>query len=258
MNTKLHLTLLQFDITWEAVSNNLNRIDEILQERKHSTDLLVLPEMFATGFLEDPSRVSWDDQQVVLDWMKQRAAGLNAVVTGSHPFLHEGKYTNRLLLVYPNGSIRHYDKRHLFSMGGEACRYQAGSTRLILEVCGWKICPLVCYDLRFPVWSRNTSGFDLLLYVANWPAERRKAWNTLLPARAIENQCYVAGVNRTGNDGKGIVYAGASQVINSYGEELVRLDAQEQLVEVVLDKETLVNHRVTFPVLKDRDAFDLK
>ena len=227
------------------------------------TDLILLPEMFTTGFTMDAHAVAEPMNLTTFRWLKQMAAQTGAVVTGSYVVQDKGKYFNRLIWMQPDGQFDTYDKRHLFRMAGEDSIYTAGTKRIIKEWKGWRICPLICYDLRFPVWSRNTSGqsnefsYDLLLYVANWPAARRNAWNTLLQARAIENLSYVIGVNRTGTDGNGHPYTGDSAVIDFKGDVLCRHSDTEIIHQQTLSLDELRAFREKFPANLDADAFTL-
>ena len=195
----INVTLIQSDIIWEDKVSNLknyqNKISQI-----ESTDLIVLPEMFTTGFSMNPKDISETMSGETIQWMKSNASKMNSAICGSIIIEEDDKYFNRFIWVNPDGSICQYDKKHLFSFAGEDKNYTAGNEKIIIEYKGWKICPLVCYDLRFPVWSRNSEDYDLLIYVANWPTKRKLAWKSLLVARAIENQCYVIGVNRVGKD----------------------------------------------------------
>jgi len=252
---KLNVAIVQCDIVWENSEVNLKQIGHTLNNIKHVVDLIVLPEMFHCGFTMQPERSAQVDGGEVLSWMKRQAGKLNATIMGSVVTQVGKDYVNRLYVVSSN-QVQWYDKRHLFTMGQEHKYYKPGKERKVIEVKGWKICPLICYDLRFPVWSRNDCNYDALVYVANWPASRRDVWNTLLKARAIENQCFVLGVNRVGNDVAN-AYVGDSQVIDAKGIPLVALDDQAQIAYVTLDKNELENFRAKFPVLKDRDVFNV-
>ena len=226
-------------------------------------DLIVLPETFTSGFSNEAIADAETMHGPSIEWMRQRAASMDAAITGSVQLRGEGDHVfNRLLFVTPDGSVSHYDKRHLFRYAGEHERYCAGNERIVVQWRGWRICPLVCYDLRFPVYSRNRHGadgmqYDLLLYVANWPAAREYAWRTLLRARAIENLSYCVGVNRVGVDGKGLAYSGDSAVLDFLGRTLVELGSQDQAVRVSLDAEALAAHRQHFPAWMDADDFSL-
>ena len=254
----LHVLLIQPDTVWEDVDNNLIRCDELIKNYPQKTDLIILPEMFPTGFIVEPGDSCRSSQDHILDWMKMKAREYQALVMGSIPYHDEGHWYNRLFSVRPDGTSQFYDKRHLFTMGEEEKNYCPGQQDILLDFRGWKILPRICYDLRFPVWSRNTSGYDLMVLVANWPAERRKVWNILLPARAIENQAYIAGVNRVGKDGRGIKYQGGSMIVSPYGDIVSLLDDQEGVLGYTLKKNVLARFRKKFPVLNDRDQFELK
>jgi omega-amidase len=262
----LKITLVQTPLVWENPGANLGHLDSLLT-RPAGTDVVMLPEMFTTGFTMKPEKNAEKHEGRGLQWMKQKAVELNTHITGSICVEEKGRYYNRLYFVSPTGKYKSYDKRHLFRMGNEQNHYTPGKEKLIVEVNGWKILPLVCYDLRFPVWSRNrwvqksdvpVADYDVLLYVANWPEARSYAWKQLLIARAIENQCYVAGVNRIGADGNIIMHAGDSLVVNPLGEIISHTKAHQESVEtVVLDHEMLQGLRKKFPVGLDTDAFEL-
>lgn len=260
----LRLTLVQGATRWHDASSNRDYYRGLLQRHGDIGDLVVLPEMFLTGFTNETEAQADTMDGPGVEWMRACAAEHEAVVTGSLVIRREeGGFVNRLLWVRPDGSVAHYDKRHLFRMAGEHHHYAAGQSHLVTELHGWRIRPLVCYDLRFPVWSRNvrcegTRGgmdYDLLLYVANWPAPRRTAWRTLLRARAVENLAYCVGVNRVGEDGKGIGYAGDTAVIDALGAPLLDLGAQEQVTTVTLDPAPLLAYRERFPAWMDADPF---
>ncbi|HEV7349385.1 amidohydrolase [Telluribacter sp.] len=256
----LAVALLQANLYWEDTTANLAMLEEQIAALSEPADVLVLPEMFSTGFSMNAARVAEAMNVTTTRWMKQMAAKTGALVVGSFAVKEEGKYYNRLLCVRPDGTYQAYDKRHLFRMGQEHDTYTAGTQRLVVEWKGWRICPLVCYDLRFPVWSRNSQAapYDLLLYVANWPARRTYAWHTLLRARAIENQCYVAGVNRVGADGNGIEHLGGSQLIDFLGEPITDLGEAEAAKVVNIEKAPLVTYREKFPAYLDADSFELQ
>jgi len=257
MNQRLKTVLVQSDIVWMNVPRNLIKYENFLGKIDQEVDLILLPEMFATGFVLDPTSFSADDQKAVMDWMLRMAGRFNACISGSHPFYHEGRYFNRFLAAFPDGSLTFYDKRHLFTIGGEKQHFTAGNDRLVFDVKGWKLMPLICYDLRFPVWSRNNVKYDLLLFAANWPKVRNHVWEILLKARAIENQSYVIGINRIGIDGRSIEYFGQSQVISPKGEIIARLSDREDLLTVSLSKIELDRFRKDFPVLDDADNFTI-
>jgi len=251
----LNIAIVQCDIVWEDTAKNLGLLNEALGDIHSNVDLVVLPEMFHCGFTMKPHNNAEGEDQEVLNWMKQWATRIGATVMGSVVVKVESGFVNRLYCV-SSQEVECYDKRHLFTMGGEHKYYQKGNERIIVELKGWKICPLICYDLRFPVWSRNDCNYDVLVYVANWPAARRDVWNTLLKARAIENQSYVVGVNRVGHDSSN-TYAGDSQVIDAKGQYLTILNEEVQIAYVTLDRSSLSAFRRKFPVLDDRDCFSV-
>jgi predicted amidohydrolase len=251
----IKVTLIQSDIIWEDKKSNLINYQEKI-DGIESTDLIILPEMFATGFSMNPKDISETMDGDVINWMSLNAIKMDCAVCGSIIIESGGKYFNRFIWVNPDGSIHHYDKRHLFSFSGEDENYEWGNSKIIIEYKGWKICPLICYDLRFPVWSRNVEGYDLLIYVANWPSKRKSAWRSLLTARAIENQSYVIGVNRVGDDISNY-YSGESSIINSLGETLYIKSHDEDVWTTTLSKYELIKTREQFPFLKDKDNFKI-
>ncbi len=263
----LRISLVQSPLAWENPDANLHYFDHMLG-KKQDTDLVVLPEMFTTGFTMKPEKNAEKQEGKGLLWMRQKAKELKTSITGSICVEEGGNYFNRLYFVGTDGNYKSYNKRHLFRMGNEQNHYQQGKERIIVDVKGWKILPLVCYDLRFPVWSRNkwtvkndvpVAEYDVLIYVANWPEARSYAWKQLLIARAIENQCYVVGVNRIGADGSIIMHSGDSVVINPLGEIISVTKAhQENMETVTLDREFLEGLRKKFPVGLDTDTFDLR
>jgi predicted amidohydrolase len=248
--------MIQTDVAWEDPTANLMHCGKLLRTLRGTTDLAVLPELFTTGSILRPELAETTDGETVAT-LKQWATGLGMAIAGSFLATENRRYYNRLFFVTPEGDPYHADKRHLFRMGGEDRRLSAGTRRLIVAYRGWKICPLVCYDLRFPVWSRNAAGndYDLLLYTANWPAPRGRAWQVLLPARAVENLAYVCGVNRTGVDGQGIAYRGHSAVCSPKGEYVAEAGETETVLTCTLDRAALDALRTRFPVWKDADAF---
>jgi omega-amidase len=258
MNTHLRVTLVQSEIAWEAPVANRHRLAEHFRGLAGHTDLIVLPEMFSTGFSMDAGALAESMNGPTVGWMREEAAAMGCVITGSLIVRDQGRYFNRLVWARPDGSLAHYDKRHLFRMAGEHNHYAAGGSRLTVEVKGWRVCPLICYDLRFPVWSRSRGDYDLLLYVANWPARRAHAWAALLRARAIENLCYVAGVNRIGRDGNAVSYAGDSVALDFLGQPLSSEGGGDRVETAVLDMESLRAHRVSFPADLDADSFEIK
>ncbi|KMK79667.1 MULTISPECIES: amidohydrolase [Pectobacterium] len=252
----LKISLLQQPLVWRDGEANLRHFDTLLAEMS-GRDVIVLPEMFTTGFAMEAAKGSLD-QSVVEAWLHQWAQKTNALIGGSVAVNTPKGAVNRFLLVDPHGEVYHYDKRHLFRMADEHHHYQAGTERVTLEWRGWRICPMICYDLRFPVWSRNRQDYDLALYVANWPAPRAAHWQTLLAARAIENQAYVAGCNRVGTDGNGHSYRGDSLIINAQGEILASAAPnQPACLDAELSLEALQSYRESFPAWRDADRFTL-
>lgn len=255
----LTISLVQADLHWHQPDANRTQFEALLTPLAGHTDLVVLPEMFTTGFTMSPEAVAEAEDGETRHWMQVQAQQLNAALVGSVVTQTADGYRNRLLFCTPDGDVILYDKRHLFRMGGEHNHYQQGSERVVLEYRGWRIMPQICYDLRFPVFTRNRNEYDLLLYVANWPAPRRHAWRTLLQARAIENLSYVAGVNRVGSDGSGLQYSGDSLLLDFCGERLVDGPEGEAFVETrTLDAEALSAFRTRFPAWMDADEFALK
>lgn len=256
----LNITFIQTHLQWEDVDKNLNHFSEKLDQINEPTDIIVLPEMFTTGFTMNPNVMAEEHGGKTLQWMMQKAKEKNCILTGSVSIKDGNTFHNRLYWVMPDGTFKHYDKRHLFQMGNEHQHYTAGTQKLIVDYKGWKICPLICYDLRFPVWSRNRKEetYDLLLYVANWPEVRSYPWKQLLIARAIENQSYVVGVNRIGDDGNNIAHSGDSAVINPRGEIISKPNTNQDVIETVsLSATYLKEFRKLFPVMMDGDEFTL-
>lgn len=257
----LKITIIQSDLHWENKEENLGMFSQKIASISGSTDLIVLPEMFTTGFSMLPEKFAETMDGETLSWLREKARKKNCVITGSFICEENGNYYNRLVWMRPDGTYSTYDKRHLFSMGDENNHYAAGKTRISETLKGWKICPLICYDLRFPVWSRITKAnpYDVLIYVANWPERRNHPWKTLLLARAIENQSYVAGVNRVGDDGNQIYHSGDSVVINAKGEIISKIAPHEEATETItLSASELQEFREQFPVLNDADAFRIE
>lgn len=263
----MKVSLIQTTLHWENRDKNLAHFDDLLNSLNEKSDLIVLPEMFTTGFTMNPAQLAEPADGPTLAWLKQKASQKNAVITGSVAVKENESYFNRLFWVKPNGEFSYYNKRHLFRMAGEDKHYSVGQEKLIQSIGEFKICPLVCYDLRFPVWSRNTfkkdnghytTAYDVLIYVANWPEVRSYPWKQLLIARAIENQCFVIGVNRIGTDGNNFPHSGDSMVINPRGEIISTTKANEERIETVtLDYNYLTEFRKVFPVGLDADEFGL-
>jgi predicted amidohydrolase len=255
----LRVTLVQSMLQWEDAAANRARFAARLEHLAGATDLIVLPEMFTTGFSMHAAALAEPPEGPTLAWMRAQAARCDAALYGSIIVEEQGKRYNRGLFVRPDGSVSHYDKRHLFRMAGEHGPYTAGRERVVAHWRGWRILLLVCYDLRFPVFSRSRGDYDLVLYVANWPEPRRMAWRQLLVARAIENQACVVGVNRVGMDGKGIHYSGDSLAVDATGHVLADPEpSREAVVTVAFDGAALVAYREKFPVALDADDFELK
>lgn len=254
----LNITLVQADLVWQDPEANKAYFDTVFEQVK-GTDLVVLPEMFSTGFSMDAETLAESEDGQTIQWLRQSAIQLQAVITGSLIIrTNENEYYNRLFWARPDGTMVHYDKRHLFRMANEHLHYSAGNYQLLTEYKGWKIRPLICYDLRFPVWSRDAHNTDLILYVANWPAARRQHWNRLLPARAIENLCYSVGVNRVGTDGKGYPYSGDSQVFDYSGNLLLNCEDKVGFFNCTLSGSKLLAYNESFPAFQDADMFELK
>lgn len=257
----LRITLLQTTLSWEKPEENVDLLDSKISSLEAGQDIIVLPEMFSSGFTMNAAAVAEPMDGRTMQWMRRIAERTDAVVTGSLVIESGGRHFNRLVWMYPDGSYRHYDKRHLFGLAGEENTYAKGHHRTVFEWKGWRIFPLICYDLRFPVWSRRTSGFDydLLIYTANWPERRSAAWRRLLPARAIENQCYVAAVNRVGEDGNGIPHSGDSVILDYLGDVLAEAPAGKDCpITASLDQPSLLRFRDQFPFAKDADPFELQ
>jgi len=255
----LSITGIQTKLYWEDKKANLQMFEEKILSISKPTEVVVLPEMFSTGFSMRPEKLAETMEGETLRWMKRMASAKGIVLTGSVIIEESSQYFNRLVWMLPNGDVGYYDKRHLFAYADEDQHYSAGSKRLIASVNGWKINLLVCYDLRFPVWSRQDQArYDVLIYVANWPDRRIRAWRTLLQARAIENQCYVVGVNRVGEDGNGIHYSGESMVVDPAGETLYQNKDEEDIFTVALDSSDLETIRRKFPFWKDADKFNIE
>ena len=254
----MRITILQRDIEWATPEVNRQRADEAIERNPHS-DLYLLPEMFSTGFCTCPEGIAESVDSPTLQWMKAKAVQTDAAIAGSVAVKDGEKYYNRFYFVKPDGSVTYYDKKHLFTYGGEHLRFTAGEERVVEEFRGVRFLLEVCYDLRFPVWCRNVQqGYDLLICAANWPECRIKSWNNMLEARATENQAYACGVNRVGDDGLDLHYNGASAVYSAIGEELGRCrDNQEEVLTLDLDLDRLRHQREKFPSWKDADIFEI-
>ena len=258
MQTDLQIAIIQKDLVWENATKNKEQLDVLLKEIQN-VDLIILPEMFTTGFSMTPKPLAEQMNGETVNWLQQKAAYFEAAIVGSIIIKEEGNFYNRMLFVHQNGTIEHYDKRHTFTLAGEHKEYTSGQSKLIVTFKDWKICPLICYDLRFPVWSRNTENYDLLIYSANWPKPRINAWKTLLKARAIENMSYCIGVNRVGVDANGYEYNGNSIAIDVLGNELTKAEEDtEKIIYATLSKNDLINVRTKLPFLKDKDRFTIQ
>ncbi|SFB57601.1 amidohydrolase [Algoriphagus aquimarinus] len=260
---QLKIALVQTNLYWKNKVANLAMLEEKMWEIANEVDLIILPEMFPTGFSMDTAELAEPMNLNVCKWMVQMATQKKTTITGSAIIQVAGKYYNRLLWVSPDGTIQHYDKRHLFRMADEDQSFSAGESLPIFELNGWKICPQVCYDLRFPIWSRNRMidgklAYDLIFYVASWPAARVSAWDALLPARAIENLAYSIGVNRVDEDGNGIKYNGHSAAYDYKGNQIEFLGESEKITVLTLDAEELDSYREKFPAWMDSDDFVVK
>jgi omega-amidase len=258
--TDLSITTIQTHLFWEDVDANLAHFDEKINAIQNHTDIIVLSEMFTTGFTMKSEQLAEEHGGKGLQWMIKKSHKKNCVIVGSVSVKENGLFYNRLYWVNADGSYHQYDKRHLFRMGNEHEHYTAGDQKIIVDYKGWKICPLVCYDLRFPVWSRNTKAnmYDALIYVANWPEVRSYPWKHLLIARAIENQSYVVGANRIGEDGNHIKHSGDSVVLNPRGETISHILPNNDSIETItLSYQYLQDFRAAFPVMLDGDDFEL-
>jgi len=259
----LSITIIQTNIIWENIEANLVQLEEKINAITVRTELIILPEMFSTGFSMHTEKTVETMEGKAVQWMKRIAAKKKVIITGSLAIKEDGNCFNRLLWVLPNGQVSYYDKRHLFSYGQEDKHFTAGNKRLIAQVKGFKINLQICYDLRFPVWARqqtNDKGeaeYDVLIYVANWSEQRSSIWKTLLAARAIENQCYVVGVNRVGIDGNHLNYSGDSCLVSPLGEVMYTKSNEEDVHTFTIEKEDLTSIRQKFPFLKDADDFFL-
>jgi omega-amidase len=258
----LHIAMVQTDLYWKDKVANLAMLEEKIWEIEGTIDLLILPEMFSTGFSMDAPELAEPMNLLVTKWMKQMASQLKCVVTGSTIISENQKYYNRLLWVSADGNISFYDKRHLFRMAEEEKVFSAGENLPIFDLKGWKICPQICYDLRFPVWARNRTNhgelaYDLIFYIASWPSTRVSAWDALLPARAIENLAYSIGVNRIGVDGNEVSYNGHSAAYDFKGSKLINLEDREIIQVVKLEASELEAYRRKFPAWMDSDSFQI-
>jgi len=253
----MKIALIQTSLFWENPMENRSHLAQKINGFMDDVDLIILPEMFSSGFTMNPKAVAETMEGETVSWLQHLAKAKNFAITGSLVISANGNYYNRLVFVFPNGEIKHYDKRHLFTLAGEDKVYTAGTDKLIIEYKGFRICPLVCYDLRFPVFSRNVEDYDVLIYVANWPKTRVNAWDILLKARAVENMCYAIGVNRIGTDNNNLDYVGHSQVVDFLGNCVLEPQESEGVFIVTLDKEKLLETRSKLAFLDDRDSFKI-
>jgi omega-amidase len=254
----MKIALIQSDLYWEKPSENRKKFELKIDQIDSDVNLIVLPEMFSTGFTMNASEVAEEMQGETIHWMQSVAKKRKCALTGSVIIVEDGKFYNRMLFVFPSGEFQYYNKRHLFSLAGENQFYTAGNQKVIVDYLDWKICLQVCYDLRFPVFARNAENYDLLLYVANWPKVRTNAWDTLLKARAVENLSYVVGVNRVGLDANNYEHIGHSQVIDFLGNYILQPQEAENVFVVELDKNIMLETRKKLDFLSDRDFFEIK
>lgn len=253
----MKITIIQASLVWENVQANLDNFSDKIKNIDKETELLILPEMFSTGFTPLASKVAETENGLAVLWLKETAKKYNFAIIASIIYKDKTNYKNRLFFIKPNGSFEFYDKKHLFGTV-EKEALNSGNTKLIVEYKGWRICPLICYDLRFPVWSRSKNDYDLLIYIANWPDKRISHWQTLLQARAIENQSYTIGVNRIGRDGNEYTYNGKSMIISPKGEILNKIVTSEETIQTIeFDKKGQDNYRKFFAVQADADNFEI-
>lgn len=255
----MNISIIQTDLYWESPSKNREMFDEKISTIESDIDLIVLPEMFSTGFSMSPENLAEKWPGPTVKWMQRVATSKKVALAGSLIVEDSGKYFNRLVFVHPDGTFDQYDKRHLFRMSGEHNNYDFGNKRVIVKYKDFRILLLVCYDLRFPVWSRNQNDYDMILIVANFPEARRYAWNNLLPARAIENQCYVVACNRAGKDGNGVIYTGDSQIIDPEGKIIALANPNEnQIISLNINIQGVLDFRSSFPAHLDADDFNIQ
>ncbi len=263
MSINLNIALIQTDTVWKNIDQNLNNLSKKLINISKEVDLIILPELFSTGFTMKGENLAETMKGKSVQWMKKQAFEKNSLIIGSLIIREDSKIFNRLIVIFPpdshrDGDLEYYDKRHLFSFAGEDKVFSSGETKLVFDYKGFKICPLICYDLRFPVWARNTEEIDILIYVANWPIARIQSWDILLKARAIENLCYSIGVNRVGIDNNNLVYNGHSAVYDAIGNTLMDFEeGKEDIKLITLHKDYIQNTRNKFGFLEDKDEFEL-
>ncbi len=259
MINPLNITLIQAEILWEQIDKNLERLSTIIRHVNQETDIIILPEMFTTGFSMNPQSCYDTMDGKAIKWMEEVSKDCSSAVCGSFIVKEKDRFYNRLVFMQEDGHYVGYDKRHLFSLTGEDKSFTAGQKKVIIDYKGWKIMPLICYDLRFPVWSRNRNEYDLLIYIANWPESRNQAWRSLLVARAIENQSYSVGVNRVGQDHNKTSYSGDSMVVDPTGTIICQMfPYKESYKRVTLSYEKIVEYRKKFPFLSDADNFTIQ
>ena len=259
MSNSLTVAIIQTNLIWENPAENKRLLNDKINTITTSVDLILLPEMFTSGFTMNATSVAETMNGDTITWLKEKAEEKLALIIGSLVISENGNYYNRLVCVEPSGKITHYDKRHTFTLAGEHKVYTAGTEKVIFSYKGWKICPLVCYDLRFPVWARNTEDYDLILYVANWPKVRISAWDALLKARAIENMSYCIGINRVGLDGNNYEYSGHSGAYDVLGHRMDTIPVSKEAIEIVnLEKNHIKKYREKLNFLNDKDNFNLK
>jgi predicted amidohydrolase len=258
MSLYLNIAIIQSDIIWESSTKNLDNYTKKIDSINTHIDLIILPEMFATGFTMNVETQKQSMSGEIVSWMKHIATSRKTAIYGSVIITENNKIYNRALFIFPDGETDFYDKKHLFTLAGEHNFFNKGLCRKIIEYKGWRIMPLICYDLRFPVWSRNNLNYDLLIYIASWPEKRKYAWQTLLKARAIENMCYVIGTNRVGTDGNNFTYSGNSVVINSMGKHMAESEEYKNCTfTVTINKKELIKNRTMFSFLNDKDNFEI-
>ncbi|EGV42305.1 amidohydrolase [Bizionia argentinensis JUB59] len=259
MTDQLNLAFIQTNLVWENAEANRQNFEAKIKSIKKSVDVIVLPEMFTTGFTMNAQAVAETMDGETVGWLQKQASEANSAITGSIVIHENGNYYNRMLFVFPDGTIKTYDKRHTFSLAGEDKVYTSGTEKVIVHYKGWDLCLQVCYDLRFPVWARNTTDYDALIYVACWPKSRMAAWDALLKARAIENMCYCVGVNRIGIDENQNEYSGHSTVYDVLGNNITPIRPHKDHIEIVtLDKKHITRYREKLKFLNDRDQFKIE
>ena len=259
MSDILKVSIVQSDIFWEDKIKNLAYYTHLIESLSEFPDLLIFPEMFTTGFSNQPDGLAEEMDGATVTWMMKVAGKYNLFICGSLILKEKDNYFNRFVLVSPSGNLQYYDKRHLFKLNDEESAYTIGNERKIFSIGQWRVCPQICYDLRFPVWSRIVNDYDLLIYVANWPESRHVVWTTLISARAIENMSYCIGANRIGLDGNGISYIGESMIVNPKGQIVSNIEpGNEGIVTASLSLQELKKFRNSFPVLNDADKFKIE